>query len=976
MPRTANECTDHIPLTRLRVADGNVDSADAAGNDAWSTQWPGEDHTAGAAVSVSSSPLIHTSHRPEATNASHSGYHHGVHETSLTSPTTSTLPTLQPDVGARLPSEQHVAPHQSVDLYPPRDPATYTEFDRTYPPDRHGEEAGPSARVWRVYRDRVMELDENLIKGWNSTLDVLLIFAGLFSAVATAFIIEAAKQLQHDYSQYTAVGVFAILAALNNTVQAPVTLPNFDRVLITPRSRWINGLWFTSLALAMIDALLAILVKQWLVEYGSRVRGTAPDPRRWAWRHYAFREGLSRWGVGVLISSLAVLLHVALFFFLFGLMAFLFDLDRQLCAIGVALTALAGSFYLAATLAPLWFGDCPSITPLLMQARDLSHWLWDVAKRLFALRITPNLSSRFPAYHGDSLISGREGLRDAQILSWMIENLVTDADVSVAVDAIGSQDILAHREEFSQVSYDENPLSRVHVGHAIERRLGLMMDVMHDRGTTQEHAQLSLILRSWMFIRWPVDNETIGRILPFHQVKSFDVHILSEMLVDRGQSRSSGCSPDLCWTHAPTLRILREWQNSCHLGVSNSVQAIQPLTFELLLSDIAAGLEATSESHRTWFATFNVATISAVTQLTTIRGRSLKTIAHIGNMALSAHFADDKQIQSIWDNITQDSNDPWYVSAINIWGFAIAHRTALEISSESTTWLATGYNLFLHHACTRPRLSLQQVERSLGMFTSSNILHSEVKTVSAVMAARMLGGMRRGDEYWSDKLGGICFGAMMHMLRFDKRPERIGKIAESLVDMAWTLGPDLVDRLSRYPTVRAQIYDTPINVLVPRVHHGPSGVPSSTWDIAARVCTPDQLSLATRHLATELAIIAQLLANGFIRNEEDIDLARLLFELAGDDYGISVALNDTEHYADLAKHGKIISNGWWQQANEKIVRITQPASASTEGTDGPLGVEPEGPARGLWSLVHWMRGKSSEGVADGVALPMHSIPSS
>ncbi|KAH7090880.1 hypothetical protein BKA62DRAFT_645668, partial [Auriculariales sp. MPI-PUGE-AT-0066] len=260
---------------------------------------------------------------------------------------------------------------ETIDLYPPRDPLMYTDFDKKYPPDRHGEEAQPNARVWRVYRDRVNELDDDLIQGWNSTLDVLLIFAGLFSAVATAFIIEAAKQLQHDYTQYTAVGVFAVLAALNGTVPAPASLPDFSRIPTTTRSRWINGLWFASLTFALFDALLAILVKQWLVEYASRMRQPTGDGRQWARRHAAFREGLSKWHLGVVISSLAVLLHVALFLFLFGLLVFLFDLDHSICVAGAIFTGFTASFYLAATLAPLWYGDCPFMTPLLAHARGV-----------------------------------------------------------------------------------------------------------------------------------------------------------------------------------------------------------------------------------------------------------------------------------------------------------------------------------------------------------------------------------------------------------------------------------------------------------------------------------------------------------------------------------------------------------------------------------------------------------------------------
>ncbi|KZV82927.1 hypothetical protein EXIGLDRAFT_626369, partial [Exidia glandulosa HHB12029] len=61
----------------------------------------------------------------------------------------------------------------------------------------------PNARVWKVYRDEATAQDEAMLDGWNKTLDILLIFAGLFSAVATAFVIESYKFLQPDYEEYT-----------------------------------------------------------------------------------------------------------------------------------------------------------------------------------------------------------------------------------------------------------------------------------------------------------------------------------------------------------------------------------------------------------------------------------------------------------------------------------------------------------------------------------------------------------------------------------------------------------------------------------------------------------------------------------------------------------------------------------------------------------------------------------------------------
>ena len=37
-------------------------------------------------------------------------------------------------------------------------------------------EGGDNARVWKVYQDRVNEMDMDTISGWNDTINFLLIF--------------------------------------------------------------------------------------------------------------------------------------------------------------------------------------------------------------------------------------------------------------------------------------------------------------------------------------------------------------------------------------------------------------------------------------------------------------------------------------------------------------------------------------------------------------------------------------------------------------------------------------------------------------------------------------------------------------------------------------------------------------------------------------------------------------------------------
>ncbi|KAH7097843.1 hypothetical protein BKA62DRAFT_584325, partial [Auriculariales sp. MPI-PUGE-AT-0066] len=251
--------------------------------------------------------------------------------------------------------------------YPAHPPAAYSEFDKHFQPDNYGEEATDNARVWKVYRTRVTDLDNDLIEGWKDTLNFLLVFAGLFSAVATAFIIQYSQRLQPDYSEITAKAILAVLSKLDSTYTPPSSLTITSLTPTEPslRSRWINGVWFLSLSLALVISLLSILVKQWLVEYVAKLRAPVEHARRWAWRHYVYRTGLDKWGVGPIISGLTVLLHAALFLFLVGLLGFLSELDAGIFWMIFSVTAIAAAFYGAATLLPLWFADCPSTTPLL-----------------------------------------------------------------------------------------------------------------------------------------------------------------------------------------------------------------------------------------------------------------------------------------------------------------------------------------------------------------------------------------------------------------------------------------------------------------------------------------------------------------------------------------------------------------------------------------------------------------------------------
>ncbi|KAH7092726.1 hypothetical protein BKA62DRAFT_834674 [Auriculariales sp. MPI-PUGE-AT-0066] len=790
------------------------------------------------------------------------------------------------------PEEQPAPPPQKIDLYPPHNSGTYTDFDKKYPPDRHSEEAGANARVWRVYRDRVTELDEDLVQGWNATLDVILIFVR-WSLLGRRDGVHhrSGKALQHDYAQYTAVGVFAVLAALNGTVTAPGSLPDFDRVPTTTRSRLVNGLWFASLTLALVDALLAILVKQWLVEYASRMRQPAADARQWVWRHYAFREGLTKWGVGVVISALAALLHVALFLFLSGLLTYLFDLDHAICA-----------FYLIATLAPLWYGDCPSITPLLRHMRRVCLWLWDTTICITsrsASSETERPKRPPPVYDGNFDAPGEKCLRDAKALAWMIQNLVTPADMNVAVEAIGSQDIFDYQVEFPRVHQPDNPLSQNLVGRAVEQRVRSLIPIVSGSGTNTEKASLALAIRSMLFIRWPIPYELKELAAPLSKIRSFDLHLLERMMDGRVYSRT----PKSNWLHPNTLELLQTWRASWGSDGPEPIQAICSLTLDLLLSDIASFLSP-GTGH---LSVSNVSTLAMVSQWVPLREVQLKTLAHIGQMALLVRSKAPA-------SLNLDATDPWHVSAMTTWGHFIENAAAYAISEQVAEQLISGYRLFVARAfpsgcsisivgtTSEASLSLQQLERCLRCISSPAMERSNDRLVLATMAAKLQTQWGAGQYHWSRKLGDISFFIMQQLSRSNYASEDLARMVDTVVSRVWGTRDSPVNIMSCYATISEHIHETTINLLVP---------------------SPAQLSAGLWQFSHELALLAQLVTAGSMENSDNFILRHLLDQLTGADHGVSLAINHTADLVHLAKHGKIVSSEWWLQLQEDLLGIPE-----------------------------------------------------
>ncbi|KAG7094510.1 hypothetical protein E1B28_005341 [Marasmius oreades] len=200
---------------------------------------------------------------------------------------------------------------------------------------------------WDVIMKTVDALDDDLVKGYKEDIDTLLVFAGLFSAVVTAFTVESYQWLQEDTVDKSVALLTQIAQQMSNPGQMSPSSTPFAPTSSTVR---INTFWFLSLTLALVDALFGLLCKQWVREYQRKTNTKTPG-QALALRWLRF-QSFERWHVPKILASLPILLEVALFLFLAGLLELLWSRHHFPFFICLVVIGLAILFYLTTTIIP------------------------------------------------------------------------------------------------------------------------------------------------------------------------------------------------------------------------------------------------------------------------------------------------------------------------------------------------------------------------------------------------------------------------------------------------------------------------------------------------------------------------------------------------------------------------------------------------------------------------------------------------
>ncbi|KAJ7469134.1 hypothetical protein FB451DRAFT_1478990, partial [Mycena latifolia] len=309
-----------------------------------------------------------------------------------------------------------------------------------------------SAKLWSIYVDEAERYDTTLVESWKADMEGMLIFSGLFSASLTAFLIESYKTLQLDSGDRTVQILSQIsqqLGAMSINASFPFAPADESPLKPALSSLVCNTLWFLSLCLSIMCALLATLVEQWSREFLHRTE-RRPSPLRRARIISFLYFGVRRFHMHGVVDLIPLLLHVSLVFFLAGLVAFLLPINHMMTGLITGVLAIFLMLYSVLTIFPAISIDCPYRTPFspfawsLIRCLPTKFKLWAPSHSA-----TANIHDVMANDTLEEALKDPEP-RDQRALRWTLESLTDDHELLPFLEAI--PDAIVGRKGFHLIN--------------------------------------------------------------------------------------------------------------------------------------------------------------------------------------------------------------------------------------------------------------------------------------------------------------------------------------------------------------------------------------------------------------------------------------------------------------------------------------------------------------------------------------------
>ncbi|KAJ7113177.1 hypothetical protein C8R44DRAFT_236006 [Mycena epipterygia] len=287
---------------------------------------------------------------------------------------------------------------------------------------------------WNSYMKLADEHDKEFQRKYSTDLDTGLIFAGLFSAVGSAFIIQIQQQI---------------------TPNPPMGAPSQIVVVV------VQSLLYVSLFTTLLAALLAVLGKQWIMSYeAAGSRGTIAERGLERQRKL---DGLRKWKFDAVLQMFPLLLQLALLLFAVALSIYLWMVHVAIAVIVLTLTCLGVVTYIFLLVSTIISPDSPFQTPLAVflaqvipmsimkqRAVQLRRFVDRVRSALSRLlrsgtAILPSFTSCGASHSGQPGQKSLDPFADVFLISpsievpavvWMLETSTEPAIISAAAEII------------------------------------------------------------------------------------------------------------------------------------------------------------------------------------------------------------------------------------------------------------------------------------------------------------------------------------------------------------------------------------------------------------------------------------------------------------------------------------------------------------------------------------------------------------
>ncbi|KAJ6600480.1 hypothetical protein DFH09DRAFT_811799, partial [Mycena vulgaris] len=214
---------------------------------------------------------------------------------------------------------------------------------------------------WDSYKTVADEYDEELRQRYSTDLDTALIFAGLFSVVSSAFIIQIQPELKQDPDEMTQALLRLLIHNFNGSIFSGddisiPTGPNVARNIVLT-----EVLLYTSLFSTLLVALLTVLGKRWLLHFAAAGEKGTIEER--GIRRQRKLDGLRRWGLEPIMQMFPLLLQIALLLFASALYIYLGTVHTSLAHVALVSLSLGSGLYFLFAVSATIFPDCPFQTP-------------------------------------------------------------------------------------------------------------------------------------------------------------------------------------------------------------------------------------------------------------------------------------------------------------------------------------------------------------------------------------------------------------------------------------------------------------------------------------------------------------------------------------------------------------------------------------------------------------------------------------